>query len=498
MTSSLLRPWVFCVTSTVAIVACSSESSDGGTAGTGSVSAGDSATQGDPTLSSTSGISASGGTEASDAAGSSGGESADSSGDAPTDSGSGESGNATTSGDESSGSETGDVPTDMPGELVFSEPSEIEGGWFQSSGGGSTQYRPAGEIFSVAVRDGVTHIVNDSSSSSVGIRYREDAKGDWAVTSYLTDPDLGYAPNSLAVALDSRGLPSIAIGGLHFANPPASESSAHAYFFDGYMWQVAHPAPWVSGPAPRSIDMAIDSTNQRHVVYVARWEGGNQRLVYATADETGQSWSLEALELDRPVSTTAGACAIAVDGNDGVHVAYSHDNPGAMGNESEIMITYAHSAGGGAPWTFETVEDYLIVRPWIDLAVSDDGVPHIVFAELMNTGTWHTTSNAGTWSAELVDDEGVVGFGPSIAVDTYGRPHVSYVDNVEQQIRYGRLLEGGWDLYAPDDVYVDGVNSLTCSACRTSILTDLALDEDGMPVIAVGGFDLNIVRAEVP
>lgn len=483
-------------------IACGSSGGGGETAGDASAEGSDSATASGATLSSTSGISASGGSaETGGSGGSNGtdsaGESQDSNDadDSTTSDATGGSGGTTTADDESGGSETGEVPTDMPGELVFEEASKIEDGWYQYYQG-STQYRPSGEFFALAMRGGVAHLVNQSSSSTSGIVHRENSKGAWTSSPNVTDPGVGYIPNSLAVALDFRDEPSVAIGGRHYVNYPSFVSSAHAYFYDGYIWQIAHPTPSTSGPGPQSIDMAIDSTGQRHVVYVARWEGNDASLVYANGDATGQSWSHEALELDRDVEPGSGTIAIALDENDGIHIAYSHENPSAMGNQADTMITYASTASAAAPWTFQVVEDYLIIRSRIDLAVSDDGVPHVVFAEDMNSGIWHTTPVDGAWSAELVDDDGSVGYGHSIAVDRFGRPHISHVDVEANTIRYGRLLDGGWDLYAPAETYPPGQGS--CGGCRTDIHTDLALDEDGAPVIGVGGFDLSVVTAAVP
>ena len=89
-----------------------------------------------------------------------------------------------------------------------------------------------------------------------------------------------------------------------------------------------------------------------------------------------------------------------------------------------------------------------------------DGTPHIVMAEDMLSGIWHTTPAGGAWDAELVDEVGDVGWGHAIAVDDFGRPHLSYVDREQQQIRYARRISSGWDRYAPTDSFPDSAGLL--------------------------------------
>jgi len=382
-------------------------------------------------------------------------------------------------------------PDDAPGELMFEPHTELEGGWYQYYQG-STQYRPSGEVFAVAVGEDVAHVVNESSSSTAGILYRHDAEGSWTSNGDVADPDLSYIPRSLSLSLDTGLLPSIGVGGTHYVNYPNSISSAHAYFYDGYLWNLHHPVPSMSGPAPRSLEMVVDGDDRRHVIYVARWQGNDDTLIYATSDDIDADWGLEAIAPEHDVTSLyQKSCALALDASGQVHVAYTRDNPDAVGNESDTVISYARRSGAGA-WEVELVEDYLIVRDRIDLAVAPDGTPHIAMAEDMFSAVWHTTPVDGTWEAELVDDVGDVGAGHAIAVDDYGRPHISYVDRAQRQIRYARLISSGWDLYAPTDTFADGAGS--CGGCDTAISTDLALDGT-QPVIAVGGFDLSLIRA---
>lgn len=415
-------------------------------------------------------------------------------GDASATSGTGD----TTGTDSESGSDetTGGErlpPDDTPGELSFETATEIGSGWYQYYQG-SVQYRPSGEVFAVAVGGGVTHVVNDSSSSSNPIVYRNDAEGVWTGSGNVTDPDYEYVPRSLSLTLDTDLLPAIGLGGIHYVNYPSSISSAHAYFYDGYLWNFDHPGPELSGPAPRSLEMVVDSENRRHVIFVGRWEGNDDTLIYATSDEPGSGWTLEPIAAEHDVtSLNQKSCALAVDDAGDVHVVYSRDNPDAQGNESQTAISYARRSGAAA-WEVQLVEDYLIVRARVDIAVAPDGTPHIAMAEDMFSAVWHATLVAGAWEAELVDDEGDVGFGHAIAVDTYGRPHLSYVDREQRQVRYARRISSGWDRYAPADTFPDGAGGSGCGYCNTSIATDLALDGT-QPVIGVGGFDLNIVRA---
>lgn len=384
-------------------------------------------------------------------------------------------------------------PDDTPGELSFETPNEVEGGWYQYYQG-SVQYRPSGEVFAVAVGGGVTHVVNDSSASPNPVRVRNDAEGAWAGSGNVTDPIFDYVPRSLAISLDTDLLPSIGVGGLHYVNYPSSVSSVHAYAYDGYLWNFDHPAAAVSGPAPRSLEMVVDGDDRRHVLFVGRWEGNDDTLIYATTDEVGSGWVLEPVTTEHDVTAlNRKSCALAVDAAGDVHVAYSRDNPAAQGNESETIISYARRSGDGT-WDIQLVEDYLIVRDRVDLAVAPDGTPHIVMAEDMFSAIWHTTLADGAWDDEVVDDVGDVGWGHAIAVDEYGRPHVSYVDREQRQVRYARRISAGWDLYAPADTFANSAGGGGCGHCRTDLATDLDLDGT-QPVIAVGGFDLSVVRA---
>lgn len=479
-----------------ALLACSCTGAEGGDSGPSSASASASASTGSgsddgstseasqsATASGSAGTQASStgastdGAETSTTADSTSGESTDSDADADAD--------GTTGGERL-------PPDDTPGELTFETETEIEGGWYQYYQG-STQYRPSGEVFAVAFGGDVTHVVNDSSSSAGGVRHRDDAEGGWVSSGNVTDPDLAYGPRSLSLSLDTNQLPSIGVGGIHYVNYPSSISSAHAYFYDDYLWNLHHPAPSMSGPAPRSLEMVVDGDNRRHVIYVARWDGNDDTLIYATTEDIESEWTLEAIAPEHDLtSLSQKSCALAVDASGDVHVVYTRDNPDAVGNESETVVSYARRVGPG-DWDVELVEDYLLVRDRVDIAVAPDGTPHIAMAEDMFSAIWHATRVEGAWEAALVDDVGDVGTGHAIAVDDYGRPHISYVDRAQRQIRYARRISSGWDLYAPTDTFADGAGA-GCGFCNTAIMTDLALDGT-QPVIGVGGFNLSLVRA---
>lgn len=378
------------------------------------------------------------------------------------------------------------LPVDSPQSLSI-ESSEIAKGWYQYYSG-STQYRPAGEIFDLTLDShDRPHLFHEHSNSPYYL-YRYLTANGWQSDGDVTDDRYGYNLEKVQVRLDGQDLPTIAIGGSYYVSYPTYYGGLHSYRFDSYKWLDEHPIPSTSTSyAPGSVSLALDGAGHAHLAYYGRKPPGNSSsmaLIYASWD--GIQWQGEEIDSGN-ITRDENAIALALDQSGSPHIVYLREQTTQAASDPERVIVYAHKVAG--QWNEQVVEDYLFIRRHLAMALGPDDNVHVVYADEKDGAVFYNSSATG-WSREKVDDQGNVGWGLSIDVDALGRPHLSTIDRDTNQLRYARKLKSGWDVYRPTQAYADTAGSM---GGTTELKTVLKVDGQHLPHILVGGFNLDYI-----
>jgi len=174
-----------------------------------------------------------------------------------------------------------------------------------------------------------------------------------------------------------------------------------------------------------SID--VDSQGNPHACYT-EWAS---TLWYAYRDPA-LGWQYESLG-----PSYLNYCSIELDSRDRPHVVY------CTGAYSSWALVHAVKEAGG--WQFETVDSGW-VGIYSDIALDNEGWPHISYQDYENQDLKYAWKDAAGWHVEVVASEGKVGQSTSIVVDSSGWPHISYVDRGNYDVRYAYKDELGWHL----------------------------------------------------
>ncbi|MBU0671684.1 MAG: hypothetical protein KJ732_01505 [Candidatus Margulisbacteria bacterium] len=225
-----------------------------------------------------------------------------------------------------------------------------------------------------------------------------------------------------------------------------------------------------SGASGQYSSIAVDSNNKVHIVHSA-----STSLLYTT--NVSGSWVTTTI-----VSVGIGDAAMAIDGSNGLHVAYY--------DTTNLYLKYAYKADGTSTWTNkETVDSSGSVGYANSIAVDSNGKAHIVYRDLTNSdvkyatnasGGWVTevadasgspsttsiaidqatnnvyiayqiganlyyrTGTAGSWSSAGTADSGVVFRSISLKLDSSNKAHISYYNSVDSELKHTTNATGAW------------------------------------------------------
>lgn len=174
-----------------------------------------------------------------------------------------------------------------------------------------------------------------------------------------------------------------------------------------------------------------------HVVY-QHDAGGYKALRHAWYSG---NWNYEWLDSSLQSSDYL---ASAVDGSNGLHVAYRRPLGGGT-----YELRYVYKPAGGSP-TSEVVPTSGTPE-MCSIAAGAAGTIYLVYNSLSTGGLHLATRSSGTWSDELVHRSPRNSWGRynSVAWESgSGELHVSYIDNIYGTVRYATRAPGGaWEYY---------------------------------------------------
>ncbi len=225
-------------------------------------------------------------------------------------------------------------------------------------------------------------------------------------------------------------------------------------------------------------DLAVDSLGQPHLAAVEQYrpppwqpQPWSYRLWYAT--EQAGEWQRTV------IANEAGhRPAIAVDGQDRVHLAYIYAHPEAMDSELVYLLD-SQSTVLARSWGFAS----------LSLAVDSQANPRIVHMDGDSRITYQYFDGTAWWAEPVGAPPEAPRFDPSLALDAAGQPAVAYVENLPGM--YTRVLfavrtPAGWAVktvlqedFGADYVPGRGVGEEICLVFDTSGKPHLVFVRDG-------------------
>lgn len=194
--------------------------------------------------------------------------------------------------------------------------------------------------------------------------------------------------------------------------------------------------------------LALDGSDHAHIAYFA--SSPSPRLRYAT-NASGAWVGADVAAADAGCSV-GDTVSLVIDDTGTAHVAFAGPAP-AYG------LQYATNRGGR--WTSSMLEAGYFLS--VAIAVDGNDKVHLVYSN--NAGELKYASDAtGAWSSEVLEDEG----GPnhaSLALDSAGRTHVSYTDGrFGGELRYLTNASGPWRMALVDSADYDNGGGLADTA----------------------------------
>jgi chitodextrinase len=174
------------------------------------------------------------------------------------------------------------------------------------------------------------------------------------------------------------------------------------------------------------IDIAVDSNNKAHIIYV---DEQTFELKYTT-NSTG-TWTVETI--DTFIYPATEYASIALDSLNNAHVSY-YDN-------TDTDLKYATNMSGS--WIGDIVVDSYVSTTGRYNSIAIDSLNHAHISYIGSGGLRYSNNVAGSWSlSEIVDSNGTGR--TSIAVDSQDNIHIAYLSNTTSSLRYTKGIPGAW------------------------------------------------------
>jgi hypothetical protein len=215
--------------------------------------------------------------------------------------------------------------------------------------------------------------------------------------------------------------------------PPAEGSSTPASSNNAPVSDPAAGLEWFAetvDPNPKSGIFSSLLLAQDGSQYIAYLDDSSDDLKLAAYD--GTSWDLQS-NLD------------ASDGQDGWYPALASDRQGRLHVSyyaiSEQQIIYGSRSGAGE-WQFEVAVDGVSALD-TSLAVTGDGIPHVVFFDETAGQVRHAAKDGNGWVVSTVGDGAKEGFSFPVIVDQEDGLHVAFQGSGGGLV-HARLVGGAW------------------------------------------------------
>jgi len=266
------------------------------------------------------------------------------------------------------------------GDLGFSESMDPVEGWqYWGVDMGSDD---VGQHTSIVVdSNGAPHIAyHDVTNNSL-----KHAWGEFQFSNYIwhiETVDGGGVGQYASLAIDNSD-------NLHIAYYSTQGTLKHGYGIpvtDGWAWSVDTAIAPVVGSSGEYSSIALDSSGNPHVVYVAG-EDHDLEHSWAAWDQNLGTWDWQSQQVDGGIGNMVGThVSLEIGSNDDLHAAYY--------DETHQALKYAHApygqiasvgSSGGWSWfplTIENTGDH--VGKYTDIALDDSGTVYITYYDETN------------------------------------------------------------------------------------------------------------------
>ena len=248
-------------------------------------------------------------------------------------------------------------------------------------------------------------------------------------TSQPVTSGFNWLQPSTDLALDKQDQPYVVVGSQESISGLIYRISLATQL--GNTWAV-QPIADGNGIAPT---VAVDGLGQVHVSYLRVL--GSARSVVSYAELTNGMWMTETVgDIDN--TSVLVPSHIAVDANNGPHIAYT--------NSTRDELVYASRIGG--VWTRQVIAGHVET---LDLALDATGLPHLAYIEPTSPARLvyaAQTGPNGTWISSTVTAGSRDEPGPpvSIALGPTGLPYIAYTDSRTGDMHVAHL---GQAIYLP-------------------------------------------------
>jgi BNR repeat-containing family member len=268
----------------------------------------------------------------------------------------------------------------------------------------------------------------------------QTARADWTPAKRITwTSGVSIHP---AITID----PSKTLHVVWYDNTPGNSEIYYKKSTDGGSnWSVSQRLTWTAG-ASSDPAIAIGMDNSVNVV----WEDstpGHYELYYRRSADGGSSWSSA-----KRLTWTSSSCrapAMAIDGDNRIHVAWFEYTQGTISN---IEIHYRRSTDGGLSWNPAQRLTWTAGNSYYPAMASDSNQNvRVVWYDDSSAADYEiyykgSTDGGSAWTPakRLTWNSGSSSY-PAIAVDLDGIIHVVWWDSTpgNQQIYHTRSLDGG-------------------------------------------------------
>ncbi|MEZ4265306.1 MAG: vWA domain-containing protein [Myxococcota bacterium] len=236
--------------------------------------------------------------------------------------------------------------------------------------------------------------------------------------SYEDLPTGGVAGISAALAIHPQGFPAI----------------AYADADEGTSFAVRGGGGWGAEKVGSEFPIAVAATYDGlvpHVVY--------GRFSLRHAWKAGTTWSEQVIDdFETPVHELKYV-DMAIDSLGVIHVVYRNDEAN-LPWEVDAPVIYANNAGGA--WMMETVAP-VSARHGVALAVSDDGVVHVVYDDTKGLG--YARRDEAGWTYTHLRNDARIGSIDALTLSSSGAPWVIYaVGTTSVRGELSRLVGDTW------------------------------------------------------
>lgn len=229
-----------------------------------------------------------------------------------------------------------------------------------------------------------------------------------------------------SLALDS-------LGHVHMSYYDASNGSLkYATNFSG-IWNLQVIDAF--GYAGVYSSLKVDSADKIHITYV-------KGLVLKYATNASGNWVITTLDGNAYAGANA---ALALDANDKVHVVYNHTDF----STGTMHLKYVTNVSG--TWVRQTLSGDSVVAVMPAIAVDGQNAVHVSYLfedddDLTPSTMQYATNKTGPWIIETADTCGIYsGAYSSIAIDSSGNPNISYYESTFGSLRFTRKTGNLWE-----------------------------------------------------